>query len=410
QDFSRYKKFSLNTYRQCRSMAGRMRGTKIIHINSTAEGGGVAELLKSQIPLERGLGFDSKWFVIQEPKRFFVITKKIHNLLQGGKGQLPSYEKKYYVRQLRSAGDELKKILANSGKHVIVVLHDPQTLPLSSYVQADIPVIARLHIDLTSPNKSTLKFLKPFLQRAQKVIVSHKDFLPEWISKNKIAVSCPAIDPFSAKNRGIKIATASSIFKKFKISVNRPIVAQISRFDKWKDPEGVIKAYYLAKQRVPSLQLVLEGAEGAADDPEAESVFKYLSKKYKGDSDLFLLGKNVLSRSRYELWVNALQRRANVIVQKSYREGFGLTVTEALWKNKAVVGGNAAGIRQQIQNGKNGFIVKTAEQCSRKIVRIIENPPLAAALGRMGHDEVRRKYLFNRLILDFLKIYTVTRK
>lgn len=403
--FSLYKQFGLKTYRQCVSIAGQMRGTKIIHINSTADGGGVAELLHTQIPLERNLGLDSKWLVIKQPKSFFVVTKKIHNLLQGEKGKLSQGEKKFYLRQSRDAGEELRKMLESAGKRVIVVLHDPQTLPLSSYVPEGVPVIVRLHIDLTSPDKTTLNFLMPYLKRANNLIVSHRDFLPYWISKNKIRVSCPAIDPFSAKNKNVKPADAARLFKKFKISINRPIAAQISRFDKWKDPEGVIKAYYLAKKHVPELQLVLEGAEGAADDPEAESVFKHLASKYKGDPDLFLLGKNVLNRRSYGLWVNALQRRADVIIQKSLREGFGLTVTEALWKNRPVIGGSATGIKQQIQNGKNGFIVSSEEQCAGRIKQVLKNPRLAAALGRRGHEKVRQNYLFNRLLLDFLKIY-----
>ena len=196
------------------------------------------------------------------------------------------------------------------------------------------------------------------------------------------------------------------MFKRFGIDAARPVMVQVSRFDPWKDPEGVIQSYYLAKKVIPKLQLVLEGVMEAKDDPQAESIFNELKMEYKNDPDIFLHGQKTLTDRAYQAWINALQSHSDVVLQKSLREGFGLTVTEALWKSKAVIGGNALGIKVQIKNGRNGFIVKSPAECAKRIIQIIKNPGLAKALGREGRNNVRKNFLFNRLILDFLNFYS----
>ena len=405
QSFGQYLRFNAKLYRQSKITAKNLKGLPVIHINSTATGGGVAELLKTQVPLEKDLGLNSRWLVLREPKQFFFITKKMHNLLQGQKGFLSEPEKNYYIKRLKMPGQELKKLLEKISKPVVVVLHDPQVMPLIDYLPSWASSVIRLHIDLSDSSKTTIKFLRPFLEKADAVAVSHKDYRPSWLDKEKTIVSYPAINPFSRKNSKVNPEKIAKFFKLFGIDTQSPIIAQVSRFDFWKDPEGVIEAYYLAKKRIPKLQLVLEGAMEAKDDPEARGIFSKLKIEHQSDPDIFLHGLKTQAEPAYETWINALQRRADVVIQKSLREGFGLTVTEALWKGKAVIGGNALGIKAQIQNGRSGFIVNSPAECAKRIIQLIQNPNLAKRLGSRGQKIVRQNFLFNRLIFDFLKIY-----
>src|SRR3989344_2800552 len=405
QPFRQYLRFNAKLYWQSKNTAKNLKGLPVIHINSTGLGGGVAELLKTQIPLEKDLGLNSRWLILREPKQFFFITKKMHNLLQGQKGFLSEPEKNYYIKRLKMPGQELKKLLEKISKPVVIVLHDPQVLPLIDYLPSWASSVIRLHIDLSDSSKTPIKFLRPFLEKAGAVVVSHKDYRPSWLDRQKTIVSYPAINPFSRKNGNISSEKISKFFKRFGIDAERPIIAQISRFDFWKDPEGVIEAYYLAKKEIPKLQLVLEGALEAKDDPEARGIFSKLKIEYQNDPDIYLYGFKTLSGGAYQDWVDALQTRADVIIQKSLREGFGLTVTEALWKGKAVIGGNALGIKAQIQNGRSGFIASSPAECAKRIVQLIQNPHLAQRLGSRGQKIVRQNFLFNRLIFDFLKIY-----
>lgn len=407
-NFRAYKKFGGQIFRRCVSLAKNIKGLEITHINSTSAGGGVAELLKNQVPLEKSLEMRSRWLVLREPRQFFFITKKIHNLLQGQKGFLSEPEKNYFLDRLAKPGQELKKILGQNSGRQVVVLHDPQVLPLINFLPLSASVIARLHIDLSVANKSVLEFLRPFLEKADKTVLSHRLYRPSWLSRNKTAISCPAINPFSEKNREISSKETLRKFKHFGINPSRPTISQISRFDPWKDPEGVIQAYYLAKKKLPGLQLILEGAMEAKDDPQAAGIYSQLKMEYQNDTDIIFHGSKNLPDSAYQLWINALQRQSTVVIQKSLREGFGLTVTEALWKGKAVIGGNAAGIRLQIKNGRNGFIASSPAECAEQIVRLINNQELARRLGRRGRETVRKNFLFNRLILDFLQLYNDT--
>ncbi|MCL5666995.1 MAG: glycosyltransferase [Patescibacteria group bacterium] len=405
QDFGEYKKFGQRVFRECKTLAKGLRGLQVFHINSTAAGGGVAELLKSQIPLEKNLGLNSRWLALQEPKKFFFITKQIHNLLQGQKGLLSEPEKKYYLDQLAKPGRELRRLLDKIPGKPVVVLHDPQVLPLMEYLPPAAGIAVRLHIDLSTANLSALKFLRPFLEKADKVIISHELFRPDWLDRKKTAVSYPAINPFAPKNRELSLRRTAKYFKLFNIDLSRPLIAQISRFDPWKDPEGVIQSYYLAKKEIPKLQLVLEGAMEAKDDPQAQGIYQQLKMEYQNDPDLHLHGEKTLAGPAYQTWVNALQSRSGVIIQKSLREGFGLTVAEAMWKGKAVIGGDALGIKAQIKNGRSGYIVSSPAECAKRIVQLEKNPQLAKKLGQAGRLTVKNNFLFNRLILDFLKIY-----
>ena len=402
--FAQYRKFSKGIYTRSLRAAEHLEGLTILHINS-ATGGGVAELLKNQVPLERSLGLNSQWLVLNENKDFFFITKKMFNLIQGQKGFLPAPEREYFLQHLRQPGLSLEKILGRIKGPAVVVLHDVQVLPLIDYVPARFKAIVRLHMDLMSPNTEVMKFLLPFLKKAGKVVVTHKQFIPKGLKRKQILLSFPAINPFSKKNEAMPKDVAGRLLKKIHVDILRPIIAQVSRFDVWKDPEGVIEAYYLAKKQVPGLQLILEGAAEAKDDPEAAAIYQKLKMEHKNDPDLFLQGQRTLRGPKYEKWVNAIQSRADIILQKSLREGFGLTVTEALYKGKPVIGGNALGIKLQIKNKWNGFIVNSPKECAKRIIQLLKDKNLGSRLGKNGQAFVKENFLINRLVLDFLKVY-----
>lgn len=406
QRFFAYKNLDAKIYRSCVKLAGRLKKLRVIHINSTALGGGVAELLKNQIPLERSLGLDSRWLVIKQPKSFFQVTKKIHNLLQGQTGALSEEEKIFMLGRLRLPGQELMAFLSGLSDAEVLVLHDPQVLPLIDFVPGAVRTVWRAHADVSRPNKAALEFLRPFFLKARKVIVSHKAYRPPGLPLNKFKISFPAISPFAQKNRPLGEAQIAKLFLAHGIDRQRPVVAQVSRFDPWKDPEGVIEAFYLAKKALPGLQLVLEGSQKAKDDPQAREIFARLKKQYGHDPDLFLRGEKPEAFAAHETWVNALQSGANVVVQKSLKEGFGLTVAEAMWKQKAVIGGDTPGIRLQIKNGRTGFIVNSPQACARRIVELLKHPARAKRLGLSAHVYVKNHFLFNRLIADFLEIYS----
>src|SRR3989344_690389 len=404
--FSRYKRFDRWGYRKSLRLAYEITPLNVIHINSTAEGGGVAELLNNQIPLEKDLSIKSRWLVLRQPAQFFAITKKIHNLLQGNKESLTGQEKKFYLKSLLLAREELSNFLKKLPKPVILVLHDAQTLPLAEFLPADVFAVSRMHIDLSRPNAGTLNFLKPYFEKVRAVILSHPSFRPLWLSKNKTVISYPAIDPFSEKNITINRSEIIKRLTDFGWDTKPPIITQVSRFDKWKDPRGVAEAYRLAKKITPGLQLVLEGSLAVADDPEAMGLYLRLKNTYGRDPDIFLNGPAGPKAKKYgERWINILQRGSNIVIQKSLKEGFGLTVAEALWKNKAVIGGGTFGIKAQIKNGKSGFVVNSPEECASRIVQLLNQPKLADRLGQQGHDLVKKYFLFSHLILDFLEVY-----
>lgn len=405
---SKYAKLDRAKYHQIEKLAGKLKDIKVFHVNSTAaEGaGGVAEILRAQVPLEQDLGLDSNWLIMKAPAKFFEITKEIHNLLQSGKSVLSLAEKKFYLGHLELLGQELRQFCLSIKTPAIFVLHDPQPLAMINYLPANIRVISRIHVDLTKPDQSTLTFLKRYLKKASRVIVSHKSFRPRWLSRKKVVISYPAIDPFSLKNRAMSTQRAKELLTDLKLDVSRPILAQVSRFDQWKDPIGVLKAYKLVKKEFPELQLVLKGSIVAKDDPEAFEVYKRLLKLRAGDSDIHLMPKVAHKIAAHDgTLVNAIQKGSDVIIQKSIKEGFGLTVTEAMWKARPVIGGNVGGIRLQIQDGKNGFLVDSYQEAAGRTVQLLKNRKLARKLGERARKTVKENFLMHRLVLDHLKIY-----
>ena len=375
-------------------------GKKILHINSTPVGGGVAEMLKSLVPLERGLGMDSRWYTmdVYDPD-FFMITKKLYNSLQGNKGSLDNQEKEKYIKINEENAVQLNALMPD-----IVIVHDPQPLAtIHSYHGA--PMISRMHIDLSTPNPSAIKFIMPYLCLYDLAVFSIGEFVPGGLSREKIKIQAPAIDPLSEKNKATNPDEARSILKMMGVDIDRPIMAQVSRFDVWKDPVGVIQAYYFAKSRIPDLQLVLLGNIQSQDDPEATNVFHSV-RKYAGDNpDIFLFQKPPNEDATNDIMVRTVQSAADVVLQKSIREGFGLTVTEAMWQGKPVIGGDVGGIRKQIENGVNGFLVSSPEEAAERTVELIKNPQLAREMGKKANESVRKNFLITRLLGDYVEMY-----
>ncbi|NOY35713.1 MAG: glycosyltransferase [bacterium] len=377
-----------------------LKGVSVVHINSTACGGGVAELLQSQIPLERGLGIDSHWVVINGDKEdmFFTITKKIHNLLQGEKGTLTENEKKLYLRHNKRAFPELKKILKKI-KPDIVVIHDPQPLPLVGAIPRGIKVVFRLHIDISAPNARALNFIKPFITEFNRIVVSNPLYRPEWFPKEKTDIIYPAIDPLLPKNKILSRAAVRQLAKKYGINPDDKIVSQVSRFDPWKDPVGVIKAFNIARKKIAGLKLILIGSV-ADDDPESKEIYAEVKDFSNGDPDILLITK------KDNTLVNVIQSASGAVLQKSLREGFGLTVTEAMWKGKAVIGGDTIGIASQIEDGKNGFLVSSIKRAGEAIIKLVGNPKLAKKMGAAARKTVQEKFLTPAMVLEHLKLYS----
>ncbi len=402
-----YDQFAKGTEAGLRKIAKPLRGRRILHVNATADGGGVAELLQGQVSFENALGLASRWFVINAPSRFFAATKQMHNLLQGKSGRLDEGSKRFYLEMNRAFGRSLMRIVSSFRPHAVVI-HDPQPLAAIGALAGKVPVISRLHGDLLTPNTETLEFIRPFLMKAKRVVMSNRDYLKNfpWLSPRQADIIYPAIDPFSAKNKPMEKDAAARILEGFGVNPTKPLIAQISRFDPWKDPMGVVQAYYRAKNVFPTLQLALVGLTLAKDDPGAADIFRQIKKHEKGDPDIFLFADpRITKRVPNDALVSAAYVASEVIVQKSIREGFGLTMTEAMWKGKALVAGRTSGARAQISDGRNGILVSSPEEAGRAIVRLLRHPAFRAKLGRAARESVRRHFLMPRFVADNLKLY-----
>lgn len=402
-----YKNFAPQIYKSILKISRKLKGRTIIHINATPVGGGVAEILNSQIPLERSLGLKSYWLTIKAPDQFFDITKKIHNLLQGKNDVLTRKERDFYCEVNKRLGKSLQNFCRRFSKSIIIV-HDPQPLPIIDFIPKNCFPILRLHIDLLTPNVMMKENLRPFIVRYPIVILSNHDYQVSfpWFERSKIKIIPPAIDPLSKKNRPMNLEIAQQIIGQFGINCAKPIITQVSRFDPWKDPLGVVKAYRCAKTKIPNLQLVLAGFFMAKDDPEAIAVFKKVRKNTKDDPNIFLFADiKKLKNISNDIFINALYTISDVMIQKSIREGFGLTMTEAMWKEKAMVAGKTSGSLLQIKNGKTGILVSSSKETAKAIVRLLRNKKMRDQLGKAARKSVKQKFLFPRFLLDNLKIY-----
>lgn len=373
--------------------ARKLSNKHILHINSTYQGGGVAEILNNLVILMNDIGVFTGWRILHGTPDFFSITKKFHNALQGESINLTNIKRLLYTE----CNENFARFTHIN--HDCIIVHDPQPLPLVKFYRKRQPWIWRCHVDLSNPNRQLWDFLKTFILRYDLVIVSDDKYKKKDLPVEQ-RISYPSIDPLSEKNQPIDNDTINRYLKKFNIPTDKPFIVQISRFDKWKDPEGVIKVFELVKQ-VVDCRLILCG-NMATDDPEGTEIYNRVVRKVNHSKDIILI---LIDN---HLLVNVLQRKAAVVIQKSLREGFGLTVTEALWKKTPVVASNVGGLPLQIIDGKSGFLVEPSdiEAFADRVVRILKDPELSKYLGENGREHVKKNFLITREILDYLNILT----
>ncbi len=381
-----------------RSLGESLMGARIAHVNSTAIGGGVAEILKSLAPLMSDCGPDTRWLAIEGAPEFFEVTKKLHNLLQGAEGALSQREYEIYLSRNAQIA---KDLVASNLNPDVWVLHDPQTLPLVSFLPEGSKIVWVCHIDTTRPNQKALRQLLPFMQKAQRVVFSMPQYVVPGLDRSRVRIIPPAIDPLTVKNTEPENDSLYPTLSRLGLDVERPIVTQVARFDHWKDPWGVIDAYRMAKKALPGLQLALLGVIEAHDDPGAFSVLESVRQYAGHDADIHMFADpKVVGQPE----VAAFQKGSDVVIQKSLREGFGLSVTEALWKGAPVIGGNCGGIRLQIAHGKTGFLVDSIEDCARRMVELLGNPKLGRWMGAAAKESVRQRFLMPRLLGDYMAV------
>jgi trehalose synthase len=372
-----------------------LHGARILQVNATAYGGGVSELLRSSVPLLRDLGLVVDWEVIAGSQDFFRATKALHNGLQGGPQPPSAVEQAAYLECAR------ENAAALDGGYDFVIVHDPQPAALLSiHGKGDARWVWRCHIDTSQPNAETWAFLRPYLADFDAAVFTMPEFVPPDFPVRRVETIAPAIDPLSPKNLDLDTATARQILDWIGVDLPGRLVTQVSRFDAWKDPLGVLAAYRLVREEIPELQLALVGSM-ALDDPEGWEVYAQVAE-HAVDDPLIHLYTNLTGVGNVE--VNAFQRLSEVIVQKSIREGFGLVVSEALWKGTPVVAGRAGGIPLQMPDGVGGTMVDSVEQCATAMLGLLSDPAMAAQLGASGREHVREHFLLPRLLMEELRL------
>lgn len=377
-------------------LARPLRGARVVHISSTAYGGGVAEMLHTLVPLMNDIGLDAQWRVIGGHEDFFKVTKAMHNALQGMQLDLTPAMRSVYLRTNVDIATQFED------EFDYVVVHDPQVATLRSLRGGSQGKwIWRCHIDLTEANPTYWSFLRPFIQVYDAAIFTLPEYVKSDLRIDKVAIIPPAIDPLSPKNRQMSGQEVADIVSLYGVDPARPTLTQVSRFDPWKDPLGVIDVYRNVKREHPALQLVLIGSM-AHDDPEGVEYYQRTRDFAGDDPDIHLLS-NLDGVGNVE--VNAFQRQATIILQKSLREGFGLTVSEGLWKAKPVIGGDAGGIPLQIQNGITGYLVNSIEQCSERVLELLSNPVPARTCGLHGREWVRQNFLSTANLRNYLQLF-----
>ncbi len=381
---------------EIRELAEPLKGKRVVQLSATAFGGGVSEILYTLIPLMRDVGLDVEWQVIYGREEFFNATKVMHNALQGNPQDLTEEQWAVWEQYNEMNARELSR-----GWDYCIV-HDPQPAAIAGLEPGKSDRwIWRCHIDVSTPNPSTMARLRPRLEHYQASLFHVADYVPAGMNGG-VNIVPPAIDPLAPKNMALSIEDATFVCRQFGIDVNRPMICQVSRFDPWKDPLGVIDAYRIVKEERPEVQLALVGSM-ASDDPEGWDFYNSTIAHAEGDPDIHILN-NFNNVGAIE--VNAFQSLADVVIQKSTREGFGLTVSEALWKGKAFIGGDVGGIPLQVENGVSGYLVDSVEGCAARALDIVNDPALGKALGRRGKEHVRTNFLMPRYLRDYLRIFT----
>jgi trehalose synthase len=383
-------------------LARELRGARVLHVNATAVGGGVAEILLSLVPLMRSAGLEADWYVLQAEDRFFEVTKGYHNALQG---EPYLWSRERFDLYWASVGRNARRLEGSLSDYDVVVVHDPQPLVLATLLGTGPRprMIWRCHIDLTSPSPATWEILSPHLASYDLLVFSSEQYVPQGLEAERVEIAQPCIDPFRPKNRPLRRWDCAEVLDRYGVDGGRPFLLQVSRFDPWKDPLGVLEVYRRVRAEHPGLQLVYM-AGMAEDDPEGWGLYEQTRESADGDPDVHLLALDVPPDrvNRNALDVNAMQRSATVVLQKSLREGFGLVVAEALWKEKAVVAGNVGGIRSQIRDGWNGHLVDSIDQAADRVLRLLSDPGRRRLFGRRGRHLVTERYLFTRLLAQYL--------
>ncbi|HEY3435483.1 MAG TPA: glycosyltransferase [Solirubrobacterales bacterium] len=383
---------------QIRRLAEPLKGKRVLHVSATAFGGGVSEILYTLVPLMRDVGIDAHWHVIFGKEEFYNATKLLHNSLQGAEETLSDEQWELF--------DEINAMNAEGlqGEWDVVIVHDPQPIGLLRGAKAKGKHwIWRCHIDLSTPNPAPIARLLPMIEEYDASVWHLEDYVPDGMGQHRedVRICPPAIDPLSPKNMAFSPEDAAFVCRQFGIDVDRPLITQVSRFDPWKDPIGVIDAYREVTEQVPEAQLAMVGSM-ATDDPEGMEYFQKTFEYAGGDDDIKILS-NLNNVGAIE--VNAFQSQSDICLQKSIREGFGLTVTEALWKGRPTVAGNVGGIPLQIEDGVGGFLVNSPSECAERCLEILRDPELGKTLGRQGKEHARKHFLTPRLLRDWLKLF-----
>ena len=389
------------TLDRIRELAAPLRGARVLHVNATAYGGGVAELLSTHVPLLRDLGIEAEWQVIHGSDEFFGVTKLVHNALQGADVEWTDQMERIYLERV------LDNALQLEGEWDYVVMHDPQPVAMLEYARNKGVAIAstkwvwRCHIDLTDANQTVWKFFQSFVEQYDASVWTMPAFVPASMPRDKTVFAPPCIDPHSVKNLEMPRPFVEEINRQYGVRHRDPLVVQVSRFDPWKDPVGVIEAFRIVREEFPNAQLLLAGSM-ATDDPEGFRYWELADEARHGDPDIHLVS-NIQQVGSVQ--INAFQRAADVVMQKSLREGFGLTVSEAMWKGRPVVGGRCGGITMQIHDGENGYLVDSVEEAAARTADLLRNPTHADEMGELGRGHVRRNFLSTRELEDWLRLF-----
>jgi len=377
------------------ALARALNGVRICHLNSTAFGGGVAELLSRYLPLLQTLGLPADWRIIHGTPEFFVVTKSFHNALQGARGDLTEADRRIYLQ----VNETSAKLIGRN--YDVYIVHDPQPAAIRHFAGAgQAKWIWRCHIDSSAPDPSVSQFLKPFIEEYDALVFTMAEFLLPGLQIKQVAFIPPAIDPLATKNMDLPIELCKRAIADSGVDLTRPLLVQVSRFDPWKDPLGVIQAYRLVKEAIPGVQLALIGGM-AGDDPEGWDLLERIEEEAAHDRDLYVF-TNLAGVGSME--VNVFQRGCDLILQKSIREGFGLVVSEALWKEKPVIAGRAGGIPMQLPEGYHRYLIDTVEECADRVLHLLNRPGERGDFGRAGREHVRKHFLLPRLLRDELRL------
>jgi trehalose synthase len=381
---------------EIRRLAEPLAGKRVLHLSATAFGGGVAEINYTLVPLMADAGLDVEWRIIEGAEEFYDVTKRIHNGLQGQRGALTDEQKDAFLRYQRINADQLEE------DYDFVIVHDPQPAGVIDLVDGRRGKwIWRCHIDLSTPDPDVLGFLLPSIRSYDAALFHLPDYVPEAEGLPPCFIWPPAIDPLAPKNMALSAEDAAYIVDQFGIDVERPLLVQVSRFDPWKDPLGVIDAYRFVKKRFPEVQLALVGSM-AHDDPEGWDYYNRTVAHAQADPDIFILS-NLNNVGSVE--VNAFQVHSRAVIQKSVREGFGLTVSEALWKARPTVAGRVGGIVVQIEDAVTGWLVDSPDACGQACIEVLREPGTARERALRGKEHVRRHFLTPRLLRDWLALF-----